>query len=212
MSSHSPSHSSHGIGSSIKSFFTSSESYFASASPDTKRNPLTAVDAIAREVAVEWLTKSTTGYVANILNAAGAALKNLGWVALPENYRKHGIKTPFKWAWWAIANTGKAFANVFTGIPHAAHNVVQHGVNNTVIEATNGTTNRIPVIGNLLGNIPKLGAGIFNAPFTLASWVTKKIPDRFTDWISKPGLYQAPERHLVGSHAGWDHGHGGGHH
>lgn len=53
MSSHSPSHSSHGFGSSIKRFFTSSESYLASTSPDTQRNPLTAVDAIAEEIAIE---------------------------------------------------------------------------------------------------------------------------------------------------------------
>jgi hypothetical protein len=203
---------SHGLTSSIKWFFTASQSYLASASPDTKRNPLSATDAIGHEV-VDATVKTTTGYVANILNPIGTALKNLGWIVLPENYRNNGIKTPFQWVWWVIANTGKAFANAITGISHAANHAVQHWVNNTIVEASNGTMNRIPIIGKFLGNIPKLGAGIVNAPFALTSWLAKKIPDRFMDWIAKPSLYKTSDRHLVwASHGASDHWHGGWHH
>jgi hypothetical protein len=195
MSSHSsPSHG-HSGG---NSFFDTAKSWLASA-PVTHRNSLSAVDAIGHEL-TEATVKTTTGYVANILNPLETAAQHALALVSPSAYHAHGWKTIPQGVWWAIANTGKSAANIITGIPHALHHTVQHGLNNTVVEASNGTLDRIPFFGKFLGNIPKLASWAFNAPFTFGSWLMKKIPDRLMDGLAKGWLYQSKERHLTGWH------------
>lgn len=192
MSSHAPSSHSH----SSNGFFSIAKSWLASV-PITHRNAFSSTDAIAREL-TEATVKTTTGYIANILNPLEAVGKNALAIVSPSQYRKQGWKTAFRWAWWVISNTGKSVMNIVTWLPHAAHNIVQHGMNNTVVEASSGTLDRIPFLGKFLGNIPKLAVGALNAPFTFGSWLTKKLPDRFMDWLGKGWVYESKTRHLTG--------------
>ncbi len=201
MSSHGHTHS---------SFFSSPKSWLATAHTG-ERNILSATDVIGHEL-VDATVKTTTWYIANILNPLSTAMRNLWAIVSPSAYHNHGLKTPFKGTWWAISNTAKACANIFTGIPHGVNNAVKHGVNNAVVEASNGTLDRIPFVGKFLWNIPKFAAWAVNAPFHFASWITKKIPDRFMDWLAKPGIYQAPGRHLIWANSWSAHEHGWWHH
>jgi hypothetical protein len=201
MSSHTPSH---GHGShSPKWFFTTPDSWLASKKP-AHINLFEATEEVAHN-SVDATIGTARRYVADILNQLRYAGKNLMAV------REHGWKSLPRALAWAVTNTGKAVTNIITGIPHALDRVVTKWVNDSVVDLSSGSVDHVPLVGKATGNLMKLWGGIVTAPTRFLSWITKKVPDRFIDWINDGVSLVKPTRHLGNSDT-WGHWHGKVHH
>lgn len=204
MSAHGASHG-HNSGWSL---FSSARNWLATKSPSTL-NPLSAIDATGHNL-VDGVVKNTTGWIADILNPLCAAAKNAGSLLSPAAYREHGLK-----------NIPKSIAGIGSHMLDSVNNLVAgstvrwldhaytHGITNSVVDITSGTTDRVPLVGKLAGNGIKAVNVLPAAPIRLLSRVWEKTIDRFVDWTKSFATEKGEQRHLVT--AGARH-HGGGHH
>lgn len=145
-------------------------------------------------------------YIADILNQFRVA----GKIAM-TTHRQSLTQLP-KNILWIITNTGKAFTNAITGIPHAIDRVVTKWLNNSVVDVSSGTTDNIPLLWKPIGNLAKFWSGILNAPTRFLSWLTKIGPDALINAINNRVSSIKPTQHL--EYAKWNawSGHWGAHH
>lgn len=151
MSSHT---SSHDHGSRGDSIFATAKNWFASKSPSHK-NSLSSIDATGNNL-VKGLVKSTTGWFADILNPLGTAAMNGVSLFSPSKYREHGWK-----------NIPKSISGIVSHVVDSANNLIAgstfrgldhmytHGVTDSLVDITSGTTDRIPGVGKFAGNVVK---------------------------------------------------------
>jgi hypothetical protein len=207
MSSHGSSHG----GSSGGSIFSTAKNWFATKSP-SQLNPLSSIDAVGHNL-VGGVVKSTTGWVADILNPLWAAAKNAGSLLSPGAYREHGIKNIPKSIAWIGAHILDSANNLVAGstvrgLDHAYTN----GVTNSVVDITSGTTDRVPLVGKLAGNGVKAVNVIPAAPIRFFARVWEKTVDRLVDWTKGFATEKGEARHLkTVTASAWWHGWGGHH-
>ncbi len=211
MSAHAPTadHGHHGSGDSV---FTKAKSWFATKSP-TKLNPLSATDAVAHNL-VKWIVENTTGWVADILNPLWTAIQNAGSLVQPSKIRESGF----------FRNIGKSIAGITAHTMDAVNNLVSgstfrgldhlytHGITNSLVDITSGTTDRIPVAGTVTWNWLKWVNVVPAAPIRFFARAWEKTVDRAVDWMKSFASVNGKARHLTTAHATAGAGHGGGHH
>jgi hypothetical protein len=201
--------SSHGSG--VQNLFTESQSWYSGNHPE-KSNPLKAIVNIADNTVIQWVLKTTTGYVADILDPAWTAVKNAGSIFSLEAWKKHGAKTIPKAVWGTATNAWKAVTNSLTGLTRGADKVYTNVITDNITDVSSGTVDRVPWFGGkFVGNAIK-GVNAFPAAFvrTLGNFLPKKIIDEMVDWMAWWGIHQSGKRR-VDTESEW-HGHGGAHH
>lgn len=206
MSAHASAPESHGVHG--DSFFTTPKSWFGK--PPSRLNPLSSTDSLGHNL-VRGVVENTTGWAADILNPLWTATKNAGSLLSPSAYRTHGIKNIPKSLGWTLSHVFDAVNNLVWGstfrwLDHA----YRHGITNSVVDITSGTTDRVPVIGKVIGNIVKLANALPAGIIRLFGKAYENSFDTLADWLKSTATVPGKGRHLTTHAIEW--GQSGGHH
>jgi hypothetical protein len=196
MSAHAATADSHGHGSHGDSVFTTAKNWFASKSP-SKLNPLSSIDKTGHNL-VKGVVENTTWWFSDALNPLWAATKNLGSIVSPGAYKTLGIK-----------NLPKSIGGVFTHVLDSVNNIVSgstfrwldhlytHGITDSIVDITSGTTDRVPLIGKATGNSIKWVNVIPAAPIRFLARAWEKSFDNAIDWMKSFASVGGKNRHLT---------------
>jgi hypothetical protein len=192
MSGHASSHGS----AKWSSLFDTAKNWFATKSP-RHLNPLSSIDATADNL-VTGIVKNTTWWAVDILNPLWVSLKNAGSLVSLSAYRSHGWKNIPKSITGVMSHAIDSVNNIVAGgtvrgLDHAYTN----SITNSVVDITSGTTDRVPGVGKLTGNVIKWINVIPAAPIRFLARIWEKTLDPLVDWMKKYSNVQGKWRHLT---------------
>ncbi len=197
----------------IENLFTKSQTCYSTKHPE-KSDPLKAMVNVTDNTIIQGIFKTTTQYVADILDPAWTAVKNAGSILSLTAWKAHGIKTIPKALWWTLANTGKATTNSITGLTRGLDKAYTNIVTDNITDISSGTIDRVPWLGGkFFGNITK-GLNALPASFirTLGNFLPKKIIDETMDSLSSWWIHKSGKRRLNTEGGSRNESHEGGHH